>query len=293
MKKFSSFFLIFAFIHTLGYSFTNNEPAKSYYRLNYPHPNCGLFSAFRYVLSALKSYDDNIKTIAGLKIDFEKEGPYYDPLYGDNWWEYYCEPICLGSPKNAFIKSWIELPPCPMEFHTNRKETNYIISKYIKVKPHILQKVDNIVASQFTSYMIGIHYRGTDKVTEAHKVDYNTMANAISEFIISQNLRQFKIFVATDEENFLEFMLKKFPNRILCYEESYRSTNDAPIHFNESLNPYKKGEDAFIDCLLLSNCDHLIATCSHLSLCSTFFNPELSVRVLNNYKKQIQLEVKK
>jgi hypothetical protein len=280
------FVYILSFSLLSSHCFSNeakNTP-KPYYNLNYPHPNCGLFSAFRYVLSALKSYEDNAKTIAGVKIDFGKEGPYYDPLYGDNWWEYYCEPIDIGSQKNSLLKSWNDLPPCPIQFHNNKKEANFIISKYIQVKPHILQKVGEIVSNQFKHYMIGVHYRGTDKVTEAPRVRYHEMAKAVSEFVISEGLRQFKVFVATDEVNFLKFMKKKFPNRIVCYEESYRSTDNAPIHFNETLSPYKKGEDAFIDCLLLSHCNYLIATCSHLSLCSTFFNPKLQMRVLNNYK---------
>jgi len=261
-------------------SFSATSSKQTYYLLRYPHPTAGLFSAFRYVLAALYTYENEKEKMAGLEINFAKEGLYYDPLYGDNSWEYYCEPIRFGSPEGARRGDWRIVDSCPTSFHTSRKAAGAIIAKYIRVKPHITQKVDAITRAWSENFVIGVHYRGTDKVEEVPKTRYQKVLQALDKVRGSLNVEKYKIFVATDESSFLDFMKQHFPNQVLCYEEAYRSTDGNPVHFNKSLSPYKKGEDAFIDCLLLSKCNFLIATSSHLSLCSSFFNLSLPMLLL-------------
>jgi hypothetical protein len=88
-----------------------------------------------------------------------------------------------------------------------------------------------------------------------------------------------KIFVATDEEPFLEFMQKKFPGKVAAID-AIRSKNGAPIH-TSARNGYKKGEDALIDCILLSKCSKLYKMASNLSDVSMRFNPFVPVIHLN------------
>ena len=284
MNKWVIFFIL-AVVSIPSSPFCDVDPSKTYYILRYPNPNSGLFSAFRFILSALFAYEKNKDKISGLEIDFAEQGIYYDPNHGSNSWEYYCEPIRLGSSKHAKIVTEDNLYSlCPVWFHENRKANANIISKYIRVKPHIIHKVDEIVQSKFGGFMLGIHYRGTDKDTEAFRVEYKK----VLEIINSLNLKNFKIFVATDESSFLEFMKQHFPGQIVYYEGAYRSVDGRPVHTNKELSPYKKGEDAFIDCLLLSKCNFLIATCSHLSQCSSFFNSSLPVLILNHYYQGVK-----
>ena len=51
-----------------------------------PH---GFFSAFRNILAAIYIYEQKMDCYAGLEIDFEDNGLYYDPLLGKNSWNYY------------------------------------------------------------------------------------------------------------------------------------------------------------------------------------------------------------
>ena len=44
---------------------------------------------------------------------------------------------------------------------------------------------------------------------------------------------------------------------------------------------YKKGEEALVDCLLLSRCDFLLKCTSHLSESSMYFNPKLECIDMN------------
>ena len=70
----------------------------------------GLFSAFATVLGLLDHYDNWQGRYAGIRVDFGTEGLYYDPSAGDNWWEYFFEPIehetGLNSPATAAGTGW-------------------------------------------------------------------------------------------------------------------------------------------------------------------------------------------
>ena len=99
------------------------------------------------------------------------------------------------------------------------------------------------------------------------------LINELEKHVIPENI---KIFVATDEQPFLEYLNAANPGKIIFYD-ALRSTDGQAIHYSEKVQNYKKGEDAIIDCLLLSSCNLLVKTSSNLSLCSSYFNPDIPV----------------
>lgn len=244
----------------------------------------GLFNVLKMTLGSLKMFEEHPEKVKGLKIDFGTDGLYYDANYGENWWEYYFEPVELGSSVGSKVVNVTEIGsgiPYYLEKHTSIERVNELLSKYVKVKEPILRKVQELKNTYFHSYMIGVHYRGTDKNSEVRRVKYETVLKAIKNHVQSSHLKDFCLFIATDEQQFIDFMKKQFPNQIIYYEEAFRSwVGGEAIHLSKKYNPYKKGEDAMIDCLLLSQCDFLIRTTSNLSLCSTYFNPSLKVLLL-------------
>ena len=78
------------------------------------------------------------------------------------------------------------------------------------------------------------------------------------------------------QKQFLGYMQSTFPGRVTSYS-TLRSSNNQPIDYSSSFSPYLRGEEALIDCLLLSKGRILIRTSSNLSLWSTYFNPSLPV----------------
>lgn len=246
----------------------------------------GFFSIFLSVLGALDFYEKLEGDDKGLIVDFGTEGLYYDVNYGPNWWEYYFEPIKLGTdsyPRKLFLKS----DHCDFSvkagYRLPRERGYELIQKYIKVRPNIQEKIDLFVQKNFEGYnVVGIHYRGTDKVTEAPAVKYQVLIDLINVEIAKDN--NVKIFVATDEERFLETMRKNFHTRIVA-TDAIRSLSGRPVHYktyNDARN-YQKGEDAVIDCILLSKCSKLIKTSSNLSTASARFNPFIEVVLLNKF----------
>jgi hypothetical protein len=259
-------------------SFLRGEPADFFILKN--REGAGMFSMFSDVLALLHSYDSGI--CKGVEVNFENEGFYYDPSHGPNWWNYYCEPICLGEKKKVRTGVYGSFPRVgEVSFYKNRQEAFDLIQKYIHFRPHILEKVEQFQDSYFQDhYMIGVHYRGTDnpESSPAYEKYLQEMGKVI------EALPDYRFFLATDEQPFIDFMKSAFPGRI-CYQlDAYRSTRGGtPLHMNPLLDHWKQGEEAILDCLLLSKCSLLMLTYSNVSLWAALLNPQ--ARVINMSKK--------
>lgn len=258
------------------------SPEKTFIHADLKPVHAGMFSVFTYVIGVLHEYES--KNYAGIHVDFEESGNYYSPEYGPNWWEYYCKPIDMGNRDDARVKNF-----SPYEYASftifvenvlTRSQVHDLITKYIHIRGEILEKVDSYVQEFFSNTpVIGIHYRGTDKIEEAPTVPYREVLKQVRKYIRENSIERAKIFVATDEAQFLEYMQNEFGDSVIFHSTLY-SEDGRPIH-EYPLNPYLQGEEALIDCLLLSKTDMLIRTSSNLSLWSTYFNLDLPVLELN------------
>jgi len=254
----------------------------------------GMFSILDDVMSLLYAYEK--KQIAGLEVDFGSGGLYYDSKHGPNWFSYYFEPVTLGRSSGDLVRT-LYLPYSydeeikklglntidHIEFsNVDKHKVNRLIKKYIKIKPFIENEVSSFVTKCFKHhYMIGVHFRGTDKISEAMRTPYETVKHAIDQLVKKNNLSDYGIFVATDEEDFINYMRENYKD--ICYQDAIRSTTGRPIHFDNE-DPFKAGEDALVDAILLSKTNFLIRTSSNLSRWSTYFNPDLPVLELSKRK---------
>lgn len=242
--------------------------------------DAGFFSIFMDVTSILNSYDQGY--IRGLNINFGKTGVYYDPNYGDNWWEYYFEPIVLGDMSEPVrYTGWgneyqLELSN-PWAHHN-------VIKKYIQLKPHVQEKLDAFVEENFSGYyVIGVHYRGTDKITENPRVSYEKMISAINDEVVKLlgKNKKWKIFLATDEHQFMLLVKSKYRNKVCCLDAFRAMDEHSPVHTDANRSPYRCGEEALLDCILLSKTNVLLRTESNLSACTRYFNPSLDVKIVS------------
>lgn len=255
--------------------------------LKHPGYVPGFFSVFNTVvgwcaeLEKLKRKGE----LAGYELDFGKIGLYYDKKHGNNWWHYYFEPIKAGSSAGARVVQPTDDETTTLsvyaESHMSRQHAHAIIEKYIHIRKNIAHKIHDFYQKNMrNNFVIGVHYRGTDKRCEAPRVSYQTMLekihSAIELYHNANEQQPLKIFVATDEVAFLEYMRAKFPGKIICIR-AIRSKGDRPVHAPSKASAYKKGEDAILDCILLSKCSVLVRVASNLSSCSEQFNPQMPV----------------
>ena len=259
---------------------------------NLPCDGCGMFSVFHYLLGLMRDHETNIYS-GGIEINFGKNGLYYDHARGEeNWWNYYFDQVnivnnnkCAEQDIQFDINKYGRLADSIEGVHgslgVSRKEANALFKKYFKLESGIQAEVDRFAADHFSgTHVISVHYRGTDKSCnkgncEARKVTYEEMIENVQKYIRENHLETFKIFVAADEEGFVQRMQKEFPGKI-AVSNARRSTDGQPLHFNTK-NPYETGREALIDCLLLARGDVLIRTSSNLSKFATYINPDMQV----------------
>lgn len=252
----------------------------------------GMFSIFLMILGALDFFEKG--DYGDLVVNLNSP-PYLEPLVGPNWWDYYFEPLEIAPPKNLQYKYTFALEEAHFFawdalLRMDRKRAYQLIQNYVRVKPVILNELEDFIQKNFSdSYVIGVHYRGTDKDTEVDMIPYEAIKEVIHEIINDIPLEKqndYKLFIATDEQRFLDYIKQSFSCPVI-YTKSFRTSNGKAVHTSSGYSNYLKGKEALVDCLLLSRCDYLIRTESNLSKTSEHFNPSLPVRFMKTKWKVI------
>lgn len=149
------------------------------------------------------------------------------------------------------------------------------------VHDKIQKEVDAFVQQNFSGHrMLGIHYRGTDKTAEAPRVAFERIQRHLDDLLAPGRFSG--IFVASDEQKFINFMLKNVSAvPVLIRDDSRSSLDGNPIHIQPASSVNQLGLDAIVNCMLLSRCHSVLRTSSALSAWASIFNPELRVYLLN------------
>jgi hypothetical protein len=202
---------------------------------------------------------------------------------GDLWYLHKEDPESIYGYTYGVYKSKEEFDGAG--YNKQRRKASYFVDKYIKVKSHITEKVKEFYEKNMAGHnVLGIHLRGTDKGSA--KASSNVMRVIGPEAYVkeidkySEKNPGCKIFVATDQEQYLEFMENKYGDRVISYDAIRSHNQKNPFQVDDGKN-YKKGEDALIDCLLLSKCNFFLKCTSHLGETALYFNPKLKCLDLN------------
>ena len=119
------------------------------------------------------------------------------------------------------------------------KKYKELINKYLQPLPHIRDLVEEIKKKHFplpkdNLKLIGIHYRGTDKIEEElcpEQKPKHYSYEAIYEMIVDkartliQERGDYDIYIVgcSDEKPFLDFLKHRLKNKFICYEDAVRS----------------------------------------------------------------------
>lgn len=244
--------------------------------------------------------------------DKQAAAHFYEPDYGENVWEYYFKPVMgIGHDRllrliengeiqpelvhlhktrwrmDQFIKDHIKDPDFITTFwiyHTPRNPVEWMaekrrlgrayVSDYIRVKPHILAKVEKFFNDNILpQYTIGVHIRGTD-FSHAEPTRPETYIRAINQHVSDRKKDDYKLFLATDQKQFVDVFQQTYGERLITYS-SIRSSSEVPAFLFQDISPYKKGEDVLIDILLLSKCNYLFKCAASVGEYALWFNPSL------------------
>jgi len=157
-----------------------------------------------------------------------------------------------------------------------------LFDKYLSINPIILDEVNSFSSKWFTGkQVLGIHYRGSDKATEAPVVSLDSLRYHII-YILKNNPEINLIFVSSDEKKTIQYLSDlNLPAPVVFREDIIRSEDGEQIHLKKQNSKSVINRDAMVNCLLLSRCGYLLKNASLLSDCSVIFNPKLKVSVIS------------
>jgi hypothetical protein len=245
----------------------------------------GFFAQLTWCLGLMEYCDRR-----GLVPDIHLTGDVYlDRTKGHNWLEYYFDVFkpLPADELTRLVRYTTDMSRSGPPFLTmmSLDEGARVASKYLRPKAHIEKIVDDFWrALDVNGPIVGVHFRGTDKVSEAPRVSWDHCLNILRAYL--QNNQSIEgVFVASDEQSFIDYMKGSgLSIPVHSRDDHYRSADgdDQPI-FRKRIGEggYEKGEDALVNALLLSRCVTLIRTSSFLSAWASIFNPKLNVVLLN------------
>jgi len=213
---------------------------------------------------------------------------YRDPARGSNWLDYYFDWTRAIAPDEILrrvrytkeIADFAELGP-PIAPAMSIEDGARVFRKYLRPKPHIAAQVEEVWRRiGAAGDVVGVHFRGTDKTSEASRVSWQHCL-AVVRTHLRANPAARAVFVSSDEQGFVEFLAASVHEVPVHFRADHsRSVDGKPVHISSG-SGYEKGEDALVNALLLSKCASLIRTTSRLSAWASLFNPELKVVLLN------------
>jgi hypothetical protein len=170
------------------------------------------------------------------------------------------------------------------------EQAHELYASYFKIKPAAIADAIAFAEREFTTPVVGIHYRGTDKRYESPLIQYDRMdqffQHALEKIFSGGADEKLKIFVATDDMNYLDHLRSgPFRNQILYFECEEMGADGNPIHFSAGDN-YQKGVEALSTMYLLSKCAWCVKTTSQLSAWSKILNPKLKIYIPERSIKQ-------
>jgi len=168
----------------------------------------------------------------------------------------------------------------------HRRKVGEVIREAVRPTTKIMNKVETFARDYFSDNMIGVHVRGTDKASESKIGQRPTIT--IDDYLrklrsLIRKNPEATLFIASDNNESIRVIFENFPdNKKVVYTCTRMSTYDSavPVHLTEAANS-QLGQEALIDCLLLSKCDNLVCTDSNLAAAAAYFNPESKIDFVN------------
>lgn len=277
-------------------NFGNLNPNKKFYLIR-RFPGGGLFSNLNYIANHLLIANKlNYIPI----VDMEN----YPNIYNCNFkvnktfnsWLYYFRPLSKFSLNDIYKSKNVYLSTLNSNQLKNYKNfSDYtsaekkIIFKYIKFNKKILDKANNFNKKKIRKKRIlGIHFRGSDQKTQERHPLPASEKQMLS--ITKSLLKKYKfdlIFLSTEEKNYLNIFLKKFPRKIVYFSNPRTDKKDL-FDNNSKYHRYKIGEGNILDMLILSKTKHLLFVQSNLAEAAIFFskNKIFSFKIKNGYNSK-------
>jgi hypothetical protein len=185
-----------------------------------------------------------------------------------------------------------------------------IFKKYFKLNNKIYDKVNNIYDNFNNKYIIGVHFRShVSKISELRNTNRNYKIKNVNDYIIfikqyilENNIKNYKIYLVTDMLTNIEIFKKEFQDLLIINENNKwlsKDITDVEPHFGFTLSDKKINDINFLNIFNkrkpgLNGAIELFVDIIVLSKCNVFFNSESNVsyfvKIMNPYQKTINIQ---
>lgn len=270
-----------------------------------PRHNCGLWSMFFQVIGLIRYAErHSLQPVAY----FNDVTCWWSPdgYNGSrNAWEYFFEPISRVSATKLLTSMNLEhastaqlQAAMPDEVvmsdyildhvghydHTEEQRQEYaaIVERRIRVKNKVLTKINPTLVEALSSGATAVHYRGTDKSCESPRQSVHDYYDALKHRVDPSH----KLFVATDDAQFLEWMIGTYGDRV-HYTQAARSRDQTALHLGPQRGP-QQAEECLLDVLLMARCQHLVHGNSSVTNGVLAFNPMMTHEALHCRSERVR-----
>lgn len=285
----------------------NERKYKKIHIIQNTDDNAGFSALITYTLNGIRKALEN-DWLPVVNFDKNNTPLFYDPAHGENVWEYFFDPI--GGASYSQVQAWLaeglisdamlhsysaaeifgmhledsdrvapfwawDKPKSPAQWMAEkRKLGRRYVNSYVKVKPPILEKASSFQKKYYINkYIIGVHIRGTD-FAYAEPTSVSDYFSAIHSHLKSSQINDFKLFLATDQAQYVELFQQEYKDKLMHYNVARSDDHIPPFHL-DNISGYKKGEDVLLDILLLSRCNFLFKGAAAVGEYALWFNPNL------------------
>jgi|GEM_PF-2019780 len=239
----------------------------------------GLFACFYCILYGV--YICEMENLIPIVVLDEKH-LYYDPKKGNNIFNYFFKQEKISTV--GLTKMRVQHPAIFLHWcrnSTNEKRISFLlIDKYFELKIDIKRSINSFYNAHIKGLrVLGVHYRGTDKITETPILAFSEYEKKI-DYLFKNNMCD-KLFFVTDELHLRSYVRRKYKDRVIFYTleadyEKVQANEKAGLHFSGLASPYLLAKDALTECYLLSKCTMFLSSGrSSMSLFATFLNPQM------------------
>jgi hypothetical protein len=175
---------------------------------------------------------------------------------------------------------------------TLRRQTAAITRDFVRPLPQVTRKVDAFYKQRMAGRdVIGVLVRGTDAVSAEETRHYRKGSLDLSRYVrvledLMTRMPKAKILVATDDDASLQRLLSVFGHQVIAYETvRHREGASAgrgptgcimPAYITtDREKAAQNGEDAVVEHLLLSRCNHLVHNGASLATTVLLREPRL------------------
>jgi hypothetical protein len=207
------------------------------------------------------------------------ESTYHDDQSENIWTKYFDqveyneEDIVRENEKGMFYNANGFMAP------SERHLFSRMLHSYLKIKPHILEKVDNFKKQHFEgNKVLGVHIRISD-LHDRPTLPFEFYKHKIDLYLEKEHYN--KIFVSADQQDTMEALKEIYDDKIIEYPVlRYTSQGcNYPINHPEvhqRPNPgYMRGEEVLVESLLLAHTNFMFKTLSNVTNFTLMYNPNL------------------